>query len=33
MGIVMDIAPYAIMVAVAFILGFAFLRVRHYGKK
>ena len=33
MGIVMDIAPYAIMVAAAFILGFAFLRVRHYGKK
>ena len=33
MGIVMDIAPYAIMVVAAFILGFAFLRVRHYGKK
>ena len=33
MGIVMDIAPYAIMVAAAFILGFAFFRVRHYGKK
>ena len=33
MGIVMDIAPYAIMVAAAFILSFAFLRVRHYGKK
>ena len=33
MGIVMVIAPYAIMVVAAFVLGFAFLRVRHYGKK
>ncbi|MBU5479802.1 DUF7601 domain-containing protein [Blautia sp. MSJ-19] len=31
-GIAMDVAPYAIMVAVAFILGFGFLRVRHFGK-
>ena len=33
MGIVMDIAPYAIMVVAAFILGLGFLRIRHYGKK
>ena len=31
-GIAMDIAPYAIMVAAAFVLGFAFLRIRHFGK-
>lgn len=31
-GIAMDIAPYAVMVAAAFILGFAFLRIRHFGK-
>lgn len=31
-GIAMDIAPYAIMVATAFVLGFAFLRIRHFGK-
>lgn len=31
-GIAMDIAPYVIMVLAAFVLGFAFLRTRHFGK-
>lgn len=31
-GIAMDIEPYAIMVAAAFLLGFAFLRTRRVGK-